>query len=285
MLVTERANAKINLALHVLGRRLDGYHELDSIVAFAGVGDVLTIEPASSLALTLSGPFANDLNEGSENSVLAAWRLLAGFTELAPVKFQLEKNLPIASGIGGGSADAAAALRGLIKLFNLKISAADLNAIALKLGADVPVCLASTPCRMQGIGETLSPIGTQLPKVIVLVNPLLPSPTAKVFETLGLQPGQSFGSAIEDITTINSWRNDLEHPAIQLLPEIAQVIAALKSQAGITTARMSGSGATCFGLCENLEAAEAAASAIKSRHIDWWVVATRLAGSAEPASA
>jgi 4-diphosphocytidyl-2-C-methyl-D-erythritol kinase len=276
MLVTERANAKINLALHVLGRRLDGYHELDSIVAFAGVGDVLTIEPASSLALTLSGPFANDLNEGSENSVLAAWRLLADFTELTPAKFQLEKNLPVASGIGGGSADAAAALRGLIKLFNLKISAADLNAIALKLGADVPVCLASTPCRMQGIGETLSPIATQLPKAIVLVNPLRPSPTAKVFETLGLQPGQSHGSAIEDITNINSWRNDLEHPAIKLLPEIAQVIAALKSQAGITSVRMSGSGATCFGLYENLEAAEVVAITIKNAHPDWWCVAATL---------
>jgi 4-diphosphocytidyl-2-C-methyl-D-erythritol kinase len=285
MLVTEQAFAKINLALHVTGRRMDGYHELDSVVAFASVCDVLTLQQASETSLSLSGPFAQDLEGVSNNSVLAAWRELAKHKKLKPVKLHLEKNLPIASGIGGGSADAAAALRGLVKLFNLKIPMHDLTAIALKLGADVPVCLASKTCRMQGIGETLSPIATQLPKAIVLINPLRPSPTAKVFETLGLQPGQSDGSAIEDITNINSWRNDLEQPAIQLLPEIAQAIAVLKSQARITTARMSGSGATCFGLCENLEAADAAATAIRNVHPKWWVVATRLANSTEPASA
>jgi 4-diphosphocytidyl-2-C-methyl-D-erythritol kinase len=273
MLVTERANAKINLALHVLGRRLDGYHELDSIVAFAGVGDVLTIEPASSLALTLSGPFANDLNEGSENSVLAAWRLLAGFTELAPVKFQLEKNLPIASGIGGGSADAAAALRGLIKLFNLEISPLELNAIALKLGADVPVCLASRTSHMRGIGEVVELLDTELAPAIVLVNPLLPSHTAKVFENLGLAPGQSFGTAIEEA---GSLRNDLTVPAIKLVPEIVAVINAIKSQPHVTDVRMSGSGATCFGVCENLETAELAATAVRADHPDWWVVSTPL---------
>ena len=276
MLVTEQAFAKINLALHVTGRRLDGYHELDSVVAFAKVCDVLTLQQAEETSLGLSGPFARDLEDASSNSVLAAWHELARHEKLKPVKFHLEKNLPIASGIGGGSADAAAALRGLIKLFNLKIPTHDLTAIALKLGADVPVCLASKTCRMQGIGETLSPIATQLPKAIVLVNPLVPSPTTKVFEILGLKPGQSYGPAIEDITNINSWRNDLEHPAIKLLPEIAQVIIALKSQPEITTARMSGSGATCFGLVENLEAAEFAANAIRSKSRGWWVKATSL---------
>ena len=276
MLVTEQAFAKINLALHVTGRRLDGYHELDSVVAFAGVCDVLTLQQAEETSLSLSGPFAKDLEGASNNSVLAAWHELAKLAEPKPVKFHLEKNLPIASGIGGGSADAAAALRGLIKLFNLKIPTHDLTAIALKLGADVPVCLASKTCRMQGIGETLSPIATQLPKAIVLVNPLVPSPTTKVFETLRLKSGQSHGSAIEDITNINSWRNDLEHPAIKLLPEIAQVIATLKSQPEIIGARMSGSGATCFGLVENLEAAEFAANAIISKSQGWWVKATSL---------
>ena len=273
MLVTERAHAKINLALHVIGRRLDGYHELDSIVAFADICDVLTLEPASSLALTFSGPFAGAVHDGSDNTVLAAWHLLAKSAELTPVKFHLEKNLPIAAGIGGGSADAAACLRGLLRLFSLKISTRELSAIALKLGADVPVCLASQTARMQGIGEILTPLVLQLPKAAVLVNPLVPSPTAKVFGMLGLQRGQQFGTAIENFT---SWRNDLKSPAIECVPEIATVIAAIKSQPDILNAGMSGSGATCFGVCESVRDAEVAADSIKNQYPHWWVAAATL---------
>jgi 4-diphosphocytidyl-2-C-methyl-D-erythritol kinase len=276
MRVVEHAKAKINLALHVIGRRLDGYHELDSIVAFADVSDVLTIEPANKFSLTLSGPFAKDLSSKSDNSVRAAWHALAEIADIKPVKFHLEKNLPIASGIGGGSADAAASLRGLIKFFGISIKPQELNLIALKLGADVPVCLASTTCRMGGIGEIIDPFAARLPKAIVLVNPLLPCPTAKVFAALGLASGQTFGNAIENIDDINTWRNDLTTPAIKTLPEIVDVLASLQSQPTIITARMSGSGATCFGLADTLENAELAAEDIKTTHPDWWVVASRL---------
>jgi 4-diphosphocytidyl-2-C-methyl-D-erythritol kinase len=277
MLITEQAHAKINLGLHVLGRRLDGYHELDSVVAFADVCDVLTLEPASSLALALSGPFARDLHETAGNTVVHAWHALSQATELPPVRFHLEKNLPVASGIGGGSADAAAALRGLIRLFNLEIPVRQLNGLALKLGADVPVCLASQTSRMQGIGEILAPLAMSIPRAALLVNPRKPSPTARVFEVLGLGRGQVFGSPVEDVEDVKSWRNDLEGPAIRVVPEIAMVIGALTSQPNLTCVRMSGSGATCFGLCDGLAQAEAAAVAIRNQHPDWWVVATGLA--------
>ena len=161
MLVTERAHAKINLALHIIGRRPDGYHELDSIVAFADVADVLTIAPATEVSISLSGPFADDLPPDGENIILTAWRLLADFAgkkniPFSPVKFHLEKNLPVAAGIGGGSADAAAALRGLVRYFDLSISPQELNELALQLGADVPVCLVQKTSRMRGIGEIIS---------------------------------------------------------------------------------------------------------------------------------
>ncbi len=273
MLVTERAFAKINLALHIIGRKADGYHELDSIVAFAGVCDVLTLEPAKSTSLTLSGLFARDLSGGGDNIVLAAHRLLSDMAELAPVKFHLEKNLPVASGIGGGSADAAACIRGLIRLFNLRIPTAELHTMALKLGADVPVCLASQTCRMQGIGEVLLPFEYELPGTILLVNPRVPSVTADVFAVLGLERGQQFGLPIKNF---DAWRNDLTIPAIKCVPEIATVIDAIKIQPGIISTSMSGSGATCFGLCETLEAAEMAASAIRASHPHWWVTATTL---------
>jgi 4-diphosphocytidyl-2-C-methyl-D-erythritol kinase len=266
MLVSERAHAKVNLALHVIGRRADGYHELDSIVAFAGVADVLTIAPADSVSLNITGPFAGDLPRGGTNSVLSAWRLLDDFCRqrgaaLAPVKFGLEKNLPVASGIGGGSADAAAALRGLIRLFTISVSEQDLNDLALQLGADVPVCLAQKSCRMRGV---------------VLANPRIPASTSKVFENLSLQCGQSLGAAIGNVYDIESWRNDLTAPAVALVPEIADVVGSLIFQPDTICSRMSGSGATCFGLFESLESAQIAADAIAEKHPHWWVAATKL---------
>jgi 4-diphosphocytidyl-2-C-methyl-D-erythritol kinase len=281
MLVSERAHAKVNLALHVIGRRADGYHELDSIVAFAGVADVLTIAPADSVSLNITGPFAGDLPRGGTNSVLSAWRLLDDFCRqrgaaLAPVKFGLEKNLPVASGIGGGSADAAAALRGLIRLFTISVSEQDLNDLALQLGADVPVCLAQKSCRMRGVGEIIEPIALELPEGIVLANPRIPASTSKVFENLSLQCGQSLGAAIGNIYDIESWRNDLTAPAVALVPEIADVVGSLIFQPDIICSRMSGSGATCFGLFESLESAQIAADAIAEKHPHWWVAATKL---------
>jgi 4-diphosphocytidyl-2-C-methyl-D-erythritol kinase len=281
MLVTEQAHAKINLALHVIGRREDGYHELDSIVAFAAVADLLTIVPADVVSLDITGPFAGALPRDGTNSVLAAWRLLDDFSRqrgaaLTPVKFELEKNLPVASGIGGGSADAAAALRGLVRLFDISISKQDLNELALRLGADVPVCLLQQSARMRGIGEIIEPIGLDIPGAIVLVNPRIPAPTSKVFESLNLQPGQSFAAGIGNLYDIESWRNDLTAPAVSLVPEITEVIGNLIFQPDIACTRMSGSGATCFGLFENLETAQIAADAIAEKHPHWWVVATTL---------
>ena len=281
MLVTERAHAKINLALHIIGRKPDGYHELDSIVAFADVADVLTITPATDVFISLSGPFANDLSPVGENIVLTAWRLLADYaqkknTPFSPVKFQLEKNLPVAAGIGGGSADAAAALRGLIRYFKFSISSGDLDDLALRLGADVPICLLQKTSRMGGIGEIIESIDIDLPSGIILVNPRIPVPTSKVFESLNLQCGQSSGTPINDLSDVHGWRNDLTEPAISIVPEIAGVLESLGTQENITCSRMSGSGATCFGLAKNSGQAKRAATNIKTRHPDWWVIATSL---------
>jgi 4-diphosphocytidyl-2-C-methyl-D-erythritol kinase len=281
MLVVERAHAKVNLALHVIGRRQDGYHELDSIVAFADVADVLTIASADVVSLSVTGPFAGVLPRDGTNSVTSVWRLLDDFSRqkgarIAPVKFQLEKNLPVASGIGGGSADAAAALRGLIRYFSLTIPPEDLSELALQLGADVPVCLVQKSSRMRGIGEIIEPNAIDLPGGIVLVNPRIPTPTSKVFESLNLRCGQSFGAGIGNIHDIQCWRNDLTASAVALVPEIADVIGSLNFQPEIVCSRMSGSGATCFGLFESLEHAQIAGASIAEKHPGWWVVATTL---------
>jgi 4-diphosphocytidyl-2-C-methyl-D-erythritol kinase len=281
MLVIERAHAKLNLALHIIGRRADGYHELDSIVAFADFADVLTISPATRVSIDVAGPFADGLPHDDRNSVVAAWRQLDIFLRdkgaaLAPVKFHLEKNLPIAAGIGGGSADAAAALRGLVRYSGLSISPQDLSEIALQLGADMPICLIQKSSRMRGIGEIVSPIDIDLPSGIVLVNPRIPTPTSKVFESLNLQCGQSFGTEIGNDHDIQSWRNDLTAPAMTLVPEIADIIGSLNSQPDIICSRMSGSGATCFGLFESYEKAQSAADAIAEKRPNWWVVATTI---------
>jgi 4-diphosphocytidyl-2-C-methyl-D-erythritol kinase len=281
MLVSEQAHAKINLALHITGRRADGYHELDSIVAFADVADVVTMAPADVVSLDITGPFAGTLPRDGTNSVLSAWRLLDDFSRqqgaaLAPMKFNLEKNLPVASGMGGGSADAAAALRGLIRLVNISISEQDVNELALQLGADVPVCLAQKSSRMKGIGEIVEHIELDLPQAIVLVNPRIPASTPKVFESLNLQNGQSFGAGIGNVYDFQSWRNDLTAPAITLVPEIVDVIGSLNFQPDIVCSRMSGAGATCFGLFASLEKAQVAADAIAEKHPNWWIVATTL---------
>jgi 4-diphosphocytidyl-2-C-methyl-D-erythritol kinase len=281
MLVRQRAHAKINLALHITGRRVDGYHELDSIVAFADIADVLTITPATGVSISLSGPFANDLPPEGKNIILTAWQLMAVFAKkrnapFTPVRFHLEKNLPVAAGIGGGSADAAAALRGLVQYFDLLISLRELNELALQLGADVPICLIQKTSRMRGIGEIIEPIAIKLPPAILLVNPRIPLPTSRVFETLKFEHGQSFGTAIGNLSDIKSWSNDLTVPAIKIVPEIASVIECLISQPNIICSRMSGSGATCFGLTKNLERAEIVATAISQKHPNWWVVATAL---------
>ncbi|HLY88283.1 MAG TPA: 4-(cytidine 5'-diphospho)-2-C-methyl-D-erythritol kinase [Acetobacteraceae bacterium] len=273
----EPAPAKANLFLHVTGRRADGYHLLDSLVVFAAAGDVLRGEVAGGLTLEVQGPFAASLSGEPDNLVLRAARSLGG----RGARLVLEKNLPVASGIGGGSADAAAALRLLCRLW--KLAPPDLPGIALALGADVPVCLARRPSRMGGIGERLD-AAPRLPRCgLVLVNPGVAVATADVFRARrgDWSAPVELPRAWPDVTAMASdlreLRNDLEPPAIALQPVIGEVISALAAVPGCRLARMSGSGATCFGLFDDpLVAAEVA---MRLRRADWWTWGGPLADS------
>ena len=280
--VDETAFAKINLDLRVCGRRADGYHDLDSLVVFADVGDRLSFEPAGGLALTIEGPFGDVLPNDDDNLVLRAARALARLVgREASVQITLDKRLPIASGLGGGSADAAATLRGLVRLWDLPHSFTDLAPTAQCLGADVPVCLRSVASRMQGIGDCLTPVflPTRLPAV--LVNPGIAVATPDVFRGLGSFSGArdatSFGGAHLDFQThLAKGVNDLEAPAIGIAPAIGAVLDALRSQPGCALARMSGSGATCFGLLDTIDKRDRAVEALVATHPDWWVVGTEI---------
>ncbi|MBI2717720.1 MAG: 4-(cytidine 5'-diphospho)-2-C-methyl-D-erythritol kinase [Rhizobiales bacterium] len=278
---SEFAPAKINLALHVLGRRADGFHQLDSIVAFADVGDELRFTPAAEFSLTVSGPFATALPTTASNIILrartAAERIAtARGRKLPGAAIHLVKNLPVASGIGGGSADAAAALRGLLRLAGIAEYDEAIMVEALTLGADVPVCLLSKACRMQGVGELITPLENFAPLHAVLVNPGVEVSTADVFRGLGLNPGESCSTPIADPNDPATWRNDLTTPAVAIAPAIAEVLEALRSQPGITSACMSGSGATCFAVFDKQTAAREAVRrlALPTRH--WWICKTTL---------
>ena len=268
---SERAPAKVNLFLHVLGRRADGYHLLDSLAVFAGAADVLRATPDASLSLTVSGPFGAALAGEADNLVLRAARALAktaGVT--AGARLALEKTLPVASGLGGGSADAAAALRLLGRLWGVAPERVD----AAALGADVPVCLAGRTARMGGIGELLTP-APALPRFgLALVNPGLPVATAAVFRArigaysppAALPEGWADAAAMAaDLARL---RNDLEAPARALCPAVGDVLAALAARPGCLLARMSGSGASCFGIFADPDLAEQAASALARP--GWW---------------
>lgn len=279
------APAKVNLWLHVTGRRPDGYRALDSLVAFADIGDRLSVAPAGDRAkepvLTVSGPFAPALGDTSDNLVLRAARALAAHCGIPPaVALHLEKRLPVASGIGGGSADAAAALRLCARLWRADIGSAAMARLALDLGADVPACLAGKTARMTGIGEKLAPLDPAPPAApAVLVNPGMAVSTGQVFEALAgpfSPPAEDRGGDLAERAAPN--RNDLETPAIALVPEIASVLAALRAAPGLRLARMSGSGATCFGLFGSGGEAAAAARAIAAAHPAWWVAACSIGG-------
>ncbi len=278
-IVEEFAPAKINLALHVTGQRSDGYHLIETIVAFADVGDRLTVQDAQSDAFSICGPFASSLSDDSGNLVLDALDALRTDARSSrSVSIQLEKNLPVASGIGGGSADAAACLRALRRLWSLSHSDAELADIGVALGADVPMCLASKPLFASGIGEEIKPVSALPTMPLVLVNPNLAVSTPEVFKRLThkTNPGITLpaGDSGEDwITTLTSMRNDLEPPAETVLPAVAECRSAL-SDSGALIARMSGSGATCFGLFDNGQKAAEVADAIRSAHPTWYVCAT-----------
>ncbi len=273
------APAKVNLALHVLGRRADGYHDLDSIVAFADVGDWLSFAPAGEFAVTAGGPFAAALPDASGNIIARAWdaaRNIAGARGLSlpPVAVHLTKNLPVASGIGGGSANAAAALKGFLRLAGIGTIDDEIVLAGLKIGADVPVCLMGVTCRMRGVGERISPVPGFAPRRAILVNPMVAVSTPAVFGKLGLDKGQPHGAGIDDEGEPAHWRNDLAEPAIALAPVIGEVLNCLKAAPGVTRAFMSGSGATCVALYEG-----------EPRELDldpsWWTVKTVLGARPE----
>lgn len=276
--------AKVNLTLHVTGRRADGYHELDSLIVFAATGDTLEIAAADDLTLTLSGPGAPSLAPESDNLVLRAARALKDRFEVrAGAALQLVKRLPVAAGLGGGSADAAAALRGLNAHWKLGASTETLLEIAAGLGADVPVCLYGRPCYVSGIGERIEPAGA-LPKFwLVLVNPGVPLATPAVFaaRTGAFSSPHRPAGALRDldslVTYLRAGRNDLEPAARRLVPDIDRVLDALGAAAGCRLARMSGSGATCFGLFGDEDDARTAAARISAVQKSWWVSAAPLA--------
>ncbi len=283
----QEGRAKVNLTLRVVGRRVDGYHDLESVVAFADCADRLSLTPGPSLHLETSGPLAQACGEPSDNLVFKAAQLLSERVPgLKLGDFTLDKVLPVAAGIGGGSADAAAALRLLAQANDLELDDPRLIEVARLTGADVPVCLASNACVMTGVGDTLQPLS--LPKMpCVMVNPRIPVATSDVFKALGLRNGQLLvsatdvlrgtawpeaGASLEDwVEALAAGSNDLEAPATRIQPVIGEVLAALSASNGAWLARMSGSGATCFAIYENTADAKRAAQQIQTDHPGWWV--------------
>jgi 4-diphosphocytidyl-2-C-methyl-D-erythritol kinase len=270
------APAKINLTLRVTGRRADGYHLLDSLVVFAKVGDRLSVKPAEMLSLSVSGPFGSGLGGEDDNLVLRAARALAVQAGIVPRgALLLDKMLPIASGIGGGSSDAAAALRLLDHAWSLRTPAEVMARIAVSLGADVPVCLDRLAMRMRGIGEKLTPVPA-LPRLgLVLANPGTAVATAAIFRARAGMPfsqeapeSPGWPSLDALVAELAGESNDLEAAAVSLEPSIGAVLSALRSLPGCRLARMSGSGATCFALFADPEAA--AAAAVGLRPEAWW---------------
>jgi 4-diphosphocytidyl-2-C-methyl-D-erythritol kinase len=288
----EVAPAKVNLTLRVLGRRPDGYHEIESLVAFASIGDALAFTPGASLALKVRGPTAAAAGSLADNLVLKAAHALAQrIRKLKLGRFDLSKRLPVAAGLGGGSADAAAALRLLARHNRIASDDARLMAAARATGADVPVCLDPHPRLMRGIGEVLSP-PLRLPSLpAVLLNPGVGVATRDVFTALRAPPvaraardaesDAGFPSGRNElIETLMRGVNDLETPAISLHPVVAEALAALRAVGGCRLARMSGSGATCFALFDSARAATAAARSLRAAHPQWWVRATVLGAAA-----
>ncbi|MBT3358670.1 MAG: 4-(cytidine 5'-diphospho)-2-C-methyl-D-erythritol kinase [Rhodospirillales bacterium] len=272
------APAKINLYLHVTGRRDDGYHLLDSLIVFARVGDRIAIEPADDFSLYMDGPFAQGLFAGPDNLVLRAARGLAqvaGRSDGAHIR--LTKNLPVASGIGGGSADAAATINALMRLWEFEPDAEPLAALALGLGADVPVCLAGQPSFVGGIGENIEP-APPLPTIwLVLANPGVAISTPAVFKA---RQGEfsvpaRFDTPPKDATRLAALlaerNNDLADAACALAPPVIEVLDAIAARPGCLLARMSGSGATCFGIFDDPANAQSARSAMQNAHPDWWL--------------
>ncbi len=279
------APAKINLFLHITGKRRDGYHLLDSLVAFADIGDTITIEPSAHFSLHITGPFARHFENSDKpeyidgsNLITRTVKSLSQVTKHPTnIKITLDKHLPLASGLGGGSSDAATVLWGLMQLWNIDKNSDYLLPLMLQLGADVPVCLDCSPTLMRGIGDELLPAPIMPEVPIILINPMRPCPTSDIF--LRYNKEFSAKTALPDhltpiehfIDILKHHSNDLYMPAVAVLPDIKNVINALETQNGCLLARMSGSGASCFGLFDTIENAEQTAIAIQTENPDWWI--------------
>lgn len=283
--VTELALGKVNLDLLITGKRPDGYHELDSMVVFTELADELVIEPADELSLAIDGPFADVIDVApQQNLVMRAAKMFRQFTWTdAGAKIRLTKNLPVAAGIGGGSADAAACLRALNRFWQTGRSDFVLRELSLELGADMAVCMYSKPARMRGLGERVDPV-RGLPELwLLLVNPLQPLSTAAVFGNLTVPDEPRLRAAgfpaRPSPVQIGYWlsytRNDLEPPAIDLMPGIATILAELAAYDACVIARMSGSGPTCFGLFLDQNACEQASAELREKLPDHWIACTR----------
>lgn len=288
----EHARAKVNLTLRVVGRRVDGYHDLESVVAFAECADCLEFHPGDAFDLVVTGPTSAGCGASANNLVMrGAQRLAERIPELKKGRFILDKHLPVAAGVGGGSADAAAALRCLARANAIALDDPRLHAVACEVGADVPVCLSSRACVMSGIGDNLAPL--TLPRMpCVLVNPGVAVSTLEVFAALGLRNGELlvgttdiFGAADwpgagagapDWLAMLATHRNDLEKPAVQSASVIGDVLVALRGMAGARLARMSGSGATCFAIFSSDDEAAAAATQLQRDYPQWWVNAGAL---------
>jgi len=281
------APAKINLYLHVTGRLDNGYHTLDSLIAFTDIGDDITIEPSADFEFHVTGPYGahfstkeTDASPNSSNLVVqAAWALARAGHTMLPVKITLTKNLPLAAGIGGGSSDAAAALWGLCEALGIPRASAFLPDLMLELGADVPVCFTCQPARVRGVGDVLDP-APMMPEIpVVLVNPGIPCPTAKVFSLYGgpyrenIVLPRSFESVHDLVKFLRGCQNDLQEAAMDLVPPIREAINALHAENNCIFSALSGSGATCFGLFESHRSAQEAARNLALRYPQWWIKA------------
>lgn len=289
---TALARAKINLCLHVGAPRPDGYHPIASLVAFANVGDLISVERADRLSLNVTGPFGADLAATSDNLILRALQALGRAVGMddPPVAVVLDKRLPIAAGLGGGSSDAATAMKMVRDLLALEIDDAGMARVAECIGADGPMCLAARTAWAEGIGERLTPVADIAPLAAVLVNPGVPSPTKAVYAAYDLAvTGTAARPALPEDrgpSNLTAWltacRNDLEEPARALAPEITVALAALSAMEGSRLSRMSGSGATVFGLFDDMASAEVAANRLSAAHVDWWVSPCLLGDSVTP---
>jgi len=277
------APAKINLYLHVTGKRADGFHLLDSLITFAEIGDHLSASPSDKLSLAIEGPFSPGLSSGPDNLVIKAAHLLAEFAGInAKATLTLTKNLPVASGIGGGSADAAATLHALAELWGISPAPSDLMLLAQQLGADVPVCVSGSPSFISGIGEEINPAPLLPSCWLVLINSNVAVSTPDVFQQFSGNFSEphpfetSPGSYADLIELLTDRKNDLTQPAITVAPIIEAVLSALEETPDLGLARLSGSGATCFGLFANQTTAQNAAQILAHAHPDWWVQAAAL---------